>query len=105
MSHGFDSWALSLVTFLPVVGAVLLAFIPKAEEEMVKIVALVTAVATAAVMGWVLSVYDYGGKDRLHFEVDKKWIEVINSRFHIGVEGLGLPLLALSCLIVILCIV
>ena len=105
MSHGFDSWALSLVTFLPMVGVLVLAFIPKAEEQLIKSVALLTAVVTAGVMVWVLAAYDYGAKNRLHFEVNKRWIDVINSRYHIGIEGLGLPLVALSCAIVILCIV
>src|SRR5205823_8007611 len=43
--------------------------------------------------------------NRLQFGVNRSWIEVIHSRFHIGVDGISLPLLALSALISVLCIV
>ena len=41
----------------------------------------------------------------LQFGVNKQWIEIIGSRYHIGVDGLSLPLLILSMFIVVLCII
>ncbi|MDP8976278.1 MAG: NADH-quinone oxidoreductase subunit M [Actinomycetota bacterium] len=101
----FDSWALTLVVFLPAVGAALLVAVPRRAENLMKLVALATTVATAAVGVAILARFDYGATDTLQFEVDRPWIDVINSRYHIGVDGISLPLLALSVLITVLCVV
>ena len=45
-----QNWLLSVGTFLPLAGVLVLLFIPKAEEQMAKLVALVTAGATLAVV-------------------------------------------------------
>jgi NADH-quinone oxidoreductase subunit M len=39
------------------------------------------------------------------FEVNKSWIDVINSNYHIEVDGLGLPLMVLSAFITMLCVI
>ena len=45
----FDSWALTLAVFLPLVGMAIVLLIPKAEEGLIKVVALLTTLVTAAV--------------------------------------------------------
>jgi NADH-quinone oxidoreductase subunit M len=47
--------------------------------------------------------YSHGGK--LQFVVDKSWIPLIKARYHMGVDGISLPLLILSMLMVVLCII
>ena len=42
-------WGLSLIVFLPLVGALVMMLIPKAEEQLLKVVALVASLASAAV--------------------------------------------------------
>jgi NADH-quinone oxidoreductase subunit M len=101
----FDSWALSLAVFIPMVGVVAMLFIPRAQERLLKETALLTTVATAAIGVYLLVQFDYGESDVLQFDVNKSWIEVINSRYHIGIDGISLPLLALSMLITVLCVV
>ena len=64
--NGFDDWALTLAVFIPLVGAVVMMLIPRAEEELHKIVALVTTVATMAVGVGILTRYDYDS-DKLQF--------------------------------------
>ena len=54
----------------------------------------------------MLARYKYGaGHPGLQFDVNKNWIEVINSRYHVGVDGISLPLLALSSFISVLCVI
>ena len=101
----FDSWALTLVVFLPALGAALLIAVPRQSESVTKMVALATTLATAAVGVGILAGFDYGATDTLQFEVDRPWIDVINSRYHMGVDGISLPLLALSMLITVLCVI
>jgi NADH-quinone oxidoreductase subunit M len=93
------SWGLSLMVFLPLVGALIMMLIPKAEEQAHKVVALLFSLASAAVGLAVFIDFDYGHADKLQFVVDKSWIEVISSRYIVGLDGLSLPLVALTLLI------
>jgi NADH-quinone oxidoreductase subunit M len=102
----FDDWALTLAVFLPLAGALVLMAWPKSSSETgLKTTALITTLATAAVGVYLLVQFDYDQSDKLQFVVDKSWIEVINSRYHIGIDGISLPLLALSMLITVLCVI
>src|SRR5215212_4275325 len=96
---------LTAAIFLPIVGAALLALIPRDREEMLKAVALLVTLATAIIGLSILFGFDYGDAGRLQYEVNSNWIEVINSRYHIGIDGIALPLLILSMVITILCVV
>src|SRR5690349_1943539 len=104
--HDFlETWGLTLVTFIPVVGAVIVMAVPKGEETLVKLVALVATLGTA-VMGILLMLdFDYDKAHELQYVVDKGWIDVINSRYILGLDGISLPLLALTLLVVPLCVI
>ena len=43
------NWVLSVGTFLPMVGVLLLLIVPKANDQLIKMVALLTSIATLAV--------------------------------------------------------
>jgi NADH-quinone oxidoreductase subunit M len=106
----WKEWALSLAVFLPAVGAVIVMLIPRAQEEAIKWVTLIATVATLGVVIGILADFDYDyiapeNGSGLQFELNNKWIEVINSRYHIGVDGISLPLLALSAFITVLCVI
>lgn len=96
---------LTAAIFLPIIGAALLALIPRDREEMLKAVALVVTLATAIVGLSMLFGFDYDDAGRLQYEVNSNWIEVINSRYHIGIDGIALPLLILSMVITVLCVI
>ena len=102
----FDSgWGLSLIVFLPLVGALILAAIPRANEAGIKWVALVTALVTF-VLAIVLAVrFDYGAAAEIQFGTDMTWIEAINARYHIGIDGISLPLVVLSAFITVLVVI
>ena len=101
----FDSWALTLVVFVPVVGMGIVLLVPRQEEQTIKVTTLVTTLVTFGFTIAVLARYHYGaGHPGLQFEVNKNWIQVINSRYHIGVNGISLPMLALSSFISLLCV-
>jgi len=102
---GFDAWALSLVVFLPLVGAIVMMAIPKAQEEIHKIVALVASLGALAVGIYLLTQFNYDASGELQFVADKSWIDVINSRYIVGLDGLSLPLLMLSLGVIPLCII
>ena len=101
----FDDWVLSLAIFLPLLGAVVMMVIPRREESTLKLVALVSTLATAGIGVWLLFNFDYDATSQLQFVVNERWIDVINARYIVGVDGISLPLLALSMLISVLCVI
>ena len=101
----FDSWALTLATFIPMVGCAVVLLIPRAKEELIKQVTLLTTLVTLAVGVMILFQFDYDAADKLQFGVDKSWIDVISSRYHMGLDGISLPLLILTLGITVLCVV
>jgi len=79
--------------------------VPKAEEQLHKIIALVTSTGVLVMGILLLQNFDYSNSNVLQFVVDKSWIPVINSRYIVGLDGISLPLVALTILVVPLCII
>jgi NADH-quinone oxidoreductase subunit M len=102
---GFDHWVLTGAIFLPVLGAVVIGFIPRAMELQIKAAALATTVVTLALGVYLMAAFDYGNAGVLQFQVNRPWIDVIHSQYHVGVDGISLPLLILSMFITVLCVV
>ncbi|MBL8777823.1 MAG: NADH-quinone oxidoreductase subunit M [Acidimicrobiales bacterium] len=105
MTDFLDSWGLSLAIFLPLVGAALMLLVPRAQEETHKLIALVASLATAAVGVLLLANFDYDNSAVLQYQVDESWIPLIDARYHVALDGISLPLLALTLLVVPLCII
>src|SRR5207237_4186225 len=101
----FDSWARSLAAFIPIVGVAIVLAIPRAKEELIKQVTLVTTAVTLGVGVIILFRFDYDHADKLQFSVNKSWIDVISSRYHMGLDGISLPLLILTMGVTLLCVV
>jgi NADH-quinone oxidoreductase subunit M len=98
-------WGLTLMVFLPAAGALVMLLIPKAEEQTHKWIALVTVLASVGVGVAVLADFNYDRTAELQFVVNKPWIDVINARYFVGIDGLSVPLVALTLLITPLCII
>lgn len=101
----FDDWALTLAVFVPLVGMALVLVIPRAQEQAIKATALLTSLVTLGVGIGILGDFDYDAAGKLQFQANEPWIDVIKSRYHVGIDGIGLPLLILSMIIVVACIV
>src|ERR1700748_1026851 len=101
----FDSWALTLTILIPAIGAAILMLIPRAEEEAIKFVALLTTLATFAITVAIAFRFNYDKGSKLQFDVNKHWIDVINSYYHVAIDGISLPLLVLSGFITVLCVI
>jgi NADH-quinone oxidoreductase subunit M len=102
----FDNgWGLSLIVFLPLIGALVVMAIPRANEQLQKVMALAFA-GVAFVLSVVMAFdFDYGNADAYQFGADLPWITVINSRYIIGIDGISLPLVVLSTFITVLAII
>ena len=100
------TWVLPVMTFLPLVGAaVIMALIPKESESSIKFAALATSIGSAIVGVIAMVNFDYDQAGQLQFLVDRPWIPRIGSKFIMGLDGLSLPMVALTLLIVPLVII
>jgi NADH-quinone oxidoreductase subunit M len=100
-----NQWILSVLTFVPLVGAAIIMMLPKAEEQLIKYSALVASLVPLGLGAFLLIDFDYGNAGELQNVVDETWISVINSRYILGVDGMSLPLIALTVFIVPLCMI
>ena len=105
----WENWALSLTVFLPLLGAGLITLIPKRSEEAAKPAALVISAAAFVLSLAILASYYLGGLEpaagELAFEVNLSWIPAIGANYHVGIDGVSLPLFVLSFLLTFLCAV
>ena len=93
---------LTIGTFLPLVGVLVMMFVPKGKELLHKQIALLTAVATLLVGIYSLTKFNYGSSEKLQFFADTSWIKVIHSNYTVGLDGLSLPLYILSMVVTVL---
>ncbi|HJW63702.1 MAG TPA: proton-conducting transporter membrane subunit, partial [Actinomycetes bacterium] len=101
----FDDSALTLAVFLPLLGAVAVAVLPKERDGLIRGAALgFTALALLVGVG-MLARFDYEAGAAMQFEVARSWIPAIGAGYHVGVDGIALPLLVLSLLLSLLCVV
>jgi NADH-quinone oxidoreductase subunit M len=101
----FDDSALTLAVFLPLLGAVAVAVLPREREGLVRGAALSFAGLALLVGVGMLARFDYEAGAAMQFEVARDWIPAIGAGYHVGVDGIALPLLVLSLLLSLLCVV
>jgi NADH-quinone oxidoreductase subunit M len=91
---------LTLVTFFPLVGVLVLLFLPSENKNSLRWTALVTSLATFGISLWVLSMFNASNPD-LQLVANYKWITVAGWDIHyfLGVDGLSILLLLLTTFI------
>jgi NADH-quinone oxidoreductase subunit M len=97
-----NNWLLSVGTFLPLVGLVVMLIIPRTEEMLHKAVAIVVSAVTVAFGIATAVLFDYDRAGDLQFYVNVSWIPVLGSRYIMGLDGQSLPLYLLSMVTVLL---
>jgi NADH-quinone oxidoreductase subunit M len=100
-----ENWVLSVGTFLPMVGVLLLLIVPKANDQLIKMVALLTSIATLAVGVFTLFKFNFDQAGTMQFVAENKWIPLIKSSYFIGVDGISLPMYVLSMVITLLVVI
>src|SRR6056297_2822819 len=100
----FDWPLLSLLVWIPVIAGGLLIAFGERFADLVRPFALLTTVVCL-----LLSVALYAGFDvttaAMQFEEKTVWIQAFNIHYHLGVDGLSLPLILLTTLIGVLVVI
>jgi NADH-quinone oxidoreductase subunit M len=91
---------LSGAIFVPGIGAALLLLIPAAEETVIKVVSLLASLVAMGLGIYVFAHFNYNHTSVLQMSVNRNLIDVIHARYHVGVDGISLPLMGLTLLIV-----
>jgi NADH-quinone oxidoreductase subunit M len=97
-----SSVILTLVTFAPLAGALLLMLLPRRDRD-IRIFALVISLLTF-VLSLHLPVYFHRGQSDFQFSIDKQWVSTPNIHYHMGVDGISLWLVVLTTFLTPLCV-
>ncbi len=89
---------LSLVIWLPVLGAMLIAILPGGFSRSIALVA-----AGASLLGTlaIASTFNYQNAG-LQFVEHLNWVDPLGLDYHLGIDGLSLPLVILNALLILL---
>jgi NADH-quinone oxidoreductase subunit M len=98
------TWLPLLVLGLPLAGSVLLAVLPRRTgDDAAAWIGVFVSAATLAAAAALAAAFDRTGADRVQLETDVPWVPPLGLRFHLGVDGVSLPFLLLTALLVACC--
>ncbi len=88
---------LTLVTFFPLVGVLVILFLKQEQKNLIRWVALITSLITFGLSIAALAQFDASNPE-LQLQVNLPWIQVAgwNISYHLGVDGLSILLLLLT---------
>jgi NADH-quinone oxidoreductase subunit M len=89
---------LTWIIFLPAVGAILIAFLPGLTSRKIKSLAAIFTFFPLALSIYLFAIFDRSA-GATQFEENFSWIPAINAHYHLGVDGLSLPLVILMALL------
>jgi len=93
---------LTLVTFMPLAGALLLLLFPRRDRD-IRVFALVISLLTFG-LSLHLPVYFQRSAHGFQYEIDKSWIASPNIHYHMGVDGFSMWLVVLTTFLTPLCV-
>src|SRR5438034_90138 len=100
---GWEQSAVTIATLTPALGALLMVFVPRGRDRVARGLGIaITGIALGVGLA-ILPGFDYGSSTSLQFQLDTKWITAIGARFHVGLDGVSLPLFELTLLLTFLC--
>jgi NADH-quinone oxidoreductase subunit M len=101
----WEQLAITVTVFLPLLGAGIIALIPKASEEAAKPVALIVSLVGFVLSLAILAGYYLGptGGEGLAYQVNLEWIPQVGINYHVAIDGISMPLFVLTYLITFLC--
>jgi len=102
MTNGLDAVILTLVTFVPAAGAVLLLVFPRRDRE-IRLFALVISLLSF-VLSLHLPAHFRREQPGFQFEQNYSWISTPNIHYHLGIDGISMWLVVLTTFLIPLCV-
>ncbi len=88
---------LSLIVFTPVIGVLVLLFVPGHSHRLIRVIALATALVSFGLSLTLLGFNTDGAE--FQFREDLAWISAFGMRYTLGVDGISAPLVLLTTLL------
>ena len=101
-TDSLSPYILTLVTFVPLAGAVFLTVLPRRDRD-IRIISLVVSLLTF-VLSLHLPVYFHRSQAGFQYEIDRQWISSPNIHYHMGIDGISLWLVVLTTFLTPLCV-
>ncbi|MBV9340001.1 MAG: NADH-quinone oxidoreductase subunit M [Acidobacteria bacterium] len=100
--NGLDSAILTLITFVPAAGALLLVLVPRRDRD-IRVFALGISLLALALS---LHLPDHFHRDQAGFQFEQNvpWIPAPNIHYHMGIDGISLWLVLLTTFLTPLCV-
>ncbi len=95
---------LTLVTFFPLVGVVLMLIVPKDRHDTIKGTALIITFVTFLLSLWMYFMFDPAALG-MQFEVSVPWISTFGISYHMGIDGISLLLILLTTILSVIVII
>jgi NADH-quinone oxidoreductase subunit M len=89
---------LSLILFSPTAAAVLILVLPRDRVQLIRWVALLTSLVPLAFAVWLWLGYQ-PGLAGYQFVEQAAWYEAVHSSYHLGVDGISVPMVLLTALL------
>ncbi len=102
MNDALSPYIVSLVTFAPLAGALLLTILPRRDRD-IRVIALLVSLITFA-FSLHLPVHFHRGLPGFQFEIDKQWISSPNIHYHMAIDGISMWLVVLTTFLTPLCV-
>jgi NADH-quinone oxidoreductase subunit M len=96
-------WLLPLLLGVPVLGALVLAVATRLSDRRAVAVGIATTALTFVASVAVAATFDVSQAGRFQDVLDVSWLPSIGVEFHLGVDGLSLPLVLLAAVLCLLC--
>jgi len=92
-----DFTYLTAILFLPVIGIIVIALLREPQPKAIRLTALAFTLASFVLSIVVFCLFDRSGAaiGQMQFEEKISWIPAINAFYHLGVDGLSLPMVIL----------
>ncbi len=94
---------LTVIVFLPLLGAAVVALLGNARAVAGRAVAATVAVVDLALVAWLVSRFDVDGG--MQFVEKLTWVPQVGITYHLAIDGMSLAMVALSALLTVLAIV
>jgi len=101
-----NPWILTLTTFLPALGAVLIAFLPRRDRDIRWFAMLVSVITLLVSLHLPIHYREVApaGSGSYAYEQNLPWITSPNIHYHIGIDGISLWLVVLTTFLVPFCV-
>jgi NADH-quinone oxidoreductase subunit M len=93
---------LSAITYLPVLGGLLIFLLPNTTRESARLIALIASLGSFVLSIYMIGAFDHN--DQFQFEENADWLTGLGASYHLGVDGMAVLLIGLTTLLSVIAI-